>query len=146
MRILVTGSRLVTVEDRPILEDGLREVVGNDPGPHVLVHGMARGADTVFAQIAGDWGWTVEGHAATWDAPCRPACREPGGHGERRPNQYGSGTYCPAAGHFRNDDMVSLGADKAISAYKRGAKNVGTSDCVGRIRAAGIDVHRVVVP
>lgn len=146
MRILVTGSRLVTGEDRPILEDGLRHVVGDDPGPHTLVHGDARGADTVFAEIAASWGWTVEAHPADWDAQCRPACREPGGHGERRPNRYGSGTYCPAAGNYRNDDMVSLGADTSVAAYKRGAKNAGTSDCVKRIRKAGIDVHRVVVP
>lgn len=133
---------MVRPEGRPILEDGLRHVVGDDPGPHTLVHGDADGADRLFAAIAHEWGWVVEGHAADWTGPCRDTCKP----GHRRPRR-GGGTYCPAAGNYRNDEkLVGGGADKAVAAYKRGAKNSGTSDCVRRARAAGIDVHRVVVP
>lgn len=142
MIIQVTGSRAVKPEDRPILEGGLRHVVGDAPGPHTLRHGAAPGADRLFAAIARSWGWTVLDRPADWDGPCRDTC-EPG---HRRPKKYGSGTTCPAAGHYRNQGMVDEGADWAVAAYKRGAKNSGTTDCVKRIRAAGIDVHRVVVP
>jgi hypothetical protein len=142
MMIQVTGSREVTSKDRPHLEAGLREVVGGDPGPHTLRHGAAPGADCLFATIARGWGWTVLDRPADWDGPCRDTCRT----GHRRPKKHGAGTYCPVAGHDRNQDMVDEGADYAVAAYKRGAKNGGTSDCVKRIRAAGIDVHRVVVP
>lgn len=141
MRVLVTGSREVKPDDRPVLEAGLREVVGDDPGPHTLVHGAAPGADRLFAAIARAWGWTVEPHPADWPGECRDTC-EPG---HRRRRNDGT-TICPAAGHYRNQMMVDLGADYAVAAYKRGAGNRGTSDCVRRIRRAGIDVHRVVVP
>lgn len=142
MIIQVTGSREVKPKDRPILEAGLRHVVGDDPGPHTLRHGDAPGADRLFAAIAHSWGWTVLSRPADWDGPCRDIC-EPG---HRRQKKHGQGTYCPDAGHNRNQGMVDEGADYAVAAYKRGAGNWGTSDCVKRIRRAGIDVHRVVVP
>lgn len=140
MRILVTGSRAIKADDRPVLEDGLREAVGNEPGPHELVHGDAPGADQVFAQIARDWGWKVEPHGADWPAPCRETCKP----GHRRPRM-GGGTFCPAAENYRNQEMVDLGADWAVAAYKRGARNQGTSDCARRAGVAGIPVKRVTV-
>jgi YspA, cpYpsA-related SLOG family len=146
VRILVTASRLITSEDRPYLEDGLREVAGDAPGPHTLVHGKARGGDTVFGKIAADWGWTVEEHPADWDGPCRPGCDKPEGHGPRQPKSYGSGTYCPGAGKYRNSDMVALGADRGVAALKQGARNAGTKDCALKMRVAGIEVYRVMVP
>lgn len=132
MIIQVTGSRDVKAEDRPHLEDGLRHVVGDDPGPHKLRHGKAPGADRLFAAIAHSWGWTVEGHAADWYGPCREGECKPG---HRRPDRRGV-PYCPAAGNYRNQGMVDRGADFAVAAYKRGARNAGTSDCVKRLRAA----------
>lgn len=141
MRILVTGSREVKPGDWQYLEAGLFEVIGGKRGPHMIVHGDARGADRLFGEITKRWGWGTEAHAADWDAECRDECS----HGPRRSRKRGSGTYCPAAGDYRNQLMVDLGADFAVAAYKRGAKNAGTSDCVRRIRAAGIDVKRVVV-
>lgn len=141
MRILVTGSREIEAKHWPILETALRKVTGDDPGPHTLVHGGAAGADSLFGSIAHSLGWAVESHPADWDAPCRDTCKP----GHRRENQYGTGSICPAAGHYRNQAMVDLGADIAVAAYKRGAGNRGTSDCVRRIRAAGILVERVVM-
>ena len=142
MIIQVTGSRDVKPKDRPVLEAGLRHVVGDDPGPHTLRHGAAPGADRLFAAIANRWGWTTISRPADWYGPCREGECKPG---HRRLDRYGR-EYCPSAGHYRNQGMVDEGADYAVAAYKRGAKNAGTSDCVKRIRAAGIDVHRVVVP
>ena len=141
MRILVMGSRDVEVEDRPVLEAGLREVVGDNPGPHTLVHGAAPGADRLFAAIANRWGWTIEPHAADWFGPCREGECKPN---HRRPDRRGV-LYCPAAGNFRNQGMVDLGAEAAVAAYKRGGKNIGTSDCARRAGAAGIPVKRVTV-
>jgi hypothetical protein len=131
----------VKPKDRPILETALRHVVGDDPGPHTLRHGAAPGADRLFAAIAHNWGWTVLSRPADWYGPCREGECKPD---HRRKDRRGN-LYCPAAGNYRNQGMVDEGADYAVAAYKRGAKNAGTSDCVKRIRAAGIDVHRVVV-
>ena len=141
MIIQVTGSREVAPKDWPILVAGLRRVVDDNPGPHVLRHGAAPGADRLFAAIAKSWGWEVIPRPADWYAPCREGECKPG---HRRPDRNGV-LYCPAAGNYRNQGMVDEGADRAVAAYKRGARNWGTSDCVKRIRRAGIDVHRVVV-
>lgn len=142
MIIQATGSRDVKPEDRAVLEAGLRHVVGDDPGPHTLRHGATPGADRLFAAIAHRWGWTVISRRADWYGPCREGECKPG---HRRPDCRGV-LHCPAAGNYRNQEMVDDGADWAVAAYKRDAKNAGTTDCVKRLRAAGIDVHRVVVP
>lgn len=141
MIIQVTGSRAVTPDDRPYLEAALRHVVVDDEGPHTLRHGDASGADTVFAEIAASWGWAVVACAADWSGPCRDACKP----GHRRPRR-GGGTYCPRAGHDRNQGMVDEGADCGVAALKAGARNAGTRDCIARMEAAGIDVYPVVVP
>jgi hypothetical protein len=138
---LVTASREIVPDDRPHLEDGLREVVGDDPGAHTLVQGDALGGDQVFAAIARDWGWTVEAHPADWYAPCRETCKP----GHRRTSHASGEQYCPAAGVYRNTHMVSLGADAAVAAYKRGAANKGTTHCAQAAGRAGIPVKRVVV-
>jgi len=140
--IQVTGSREVKQGDRPVLEAGLRQVVGDTPGPHTLRHGAAPGADRLFAAIAAAWGWEVISRPADWDGPCRDACKP----GHRRSKKYGTGTSCPAAGHYRNQEMVDEGADRGIAALREGARNSGTRGCIDRMKAAGIDVHEVVVP
>lgn len=141
MRILVTGSRGIRPGDAPLLRDALRAVVGDDPGPHTLVNGGAAGADQMFAVIARDWGWNVETHPAHWFVPCRDTCKP----GHRRQSLASGEQYCPAAGVYRNDDMVALGADAGVAAYKRGAANRGTTHCAQAVGRAGIPVKRVVV-
>lgn len=80
------------------------------PGQHTLVHGDCSGADRVAASVGRHLGWDIEPHPAAWSAPCRPRTCTPG---HRRTHPDGS-PYCPAAGDYRNREMVDLGADILI--------------------------------
>jgi hypothetical protein len=82
-----------------------------------LVHGAARGVDTLATDNAEAWGMTIEAHRADWRK-----------HGR-------------AAGPRRNQEMIDAGADLLI-AFPGGK---GTEDCVARAEAAGIPVRRVYV-
>jgi hypothetical protein len=138
MRVLVTGSR--EFSDLAKVRDALLEATFGHQGPHTLVHGGARGADTLAAVAASRLGWTVECHNADWDAPCRSECN----HRGRRPSKVGAGDHCPAAGDYRNQLIVDLGADAVIVFYKRGAKNKGTTDCRRRAVKAGHTPMQVI--
>jgi hypothetical protein len=134
VRILVTGSR--EFGDLAAVRRTLAEVTTGRRRPHTVVHGAARGADHLAGVAARLAGWTVEGHAAAWSAPCLPDCRP----GCRRTRRDGT-TYCSAAGHYRNQHMVDLGADVCVAFFQEGARNSGTRDCVARAKTAGIPVH-----
>jgi len=117
LRILVTGSRAWT--DRAAVADALRWAITNHhPRPTrqqvTVVHGAARGADTLAGQVAAGWGVHVEAHPADWDR-----------HGK-------------AAGPLRNVHMVGLGADICL-AFPIGESR-GTRHCMGLAQAAGIRV------
>jgi hypothetical protein len=137
MRVLVTGSRFFS--SLPVVRQALEEVTAGHRGTHVLVHGGARGADTLAAIAAKRLGWEIECHPAEWGAPCREECRP-----DCRRTRDDDTTYCSAAGHYRNQHMVDLGADVVVACYKRGAANKGTTDCRRRAVAAGIPDKRVV--
>lgn len=132
-RILVTGGRDYADAER--VEAELRSAVKarlgavTDPSQIVLVHGDASGLDRLAAAAAKRLGFQVEPHPADWAGLCRPTCPP-----HRRRRRYGS-DYCPAAGAYRNAEMVELGADLAL-VFPGGR---GTTDCARRIRAAGID-------
>jgi hypothetical protein len=128
MRILVTGSRRWTDEDRirellaaidrqevPKVLDALD--VSKTPA-HTLVHGGARGADTIAGEIAKDLGWTVEVHPADW------------------------AKFKKSAGAIRNQEMVSLGADLCLAFIMVRGESVGTKHCAKLARMAGIPVVR----
>lgn len=134
MRVLVTGSREFAA--RSVIHAALN-TINETPGPHTLVHGAARGADTTAARHAATLGWTVEAHPANWQKPCAPACRHRAGRGAAA----NSPGFCPSADGIRNQHMVNLGADIALAFYATAAKNGGTQDCVTRAEKAGIPVH-----
>lgn len=115
MRILVTGSRewSSVLRMRTIIRGILNEY-GNDV---MIVHGDARGADRLAAQIAAYWGAKTEAHPADW-------------------KQHGK-----AAGFIRNQQMVNAGADLALAFFVVGAPCRGTRDCQRRAVAAGIPVR-----
>ena len=121
MRILITGSRHWT--DRTALASAMSRALtylGSYIGANhsaVLVHGGAKGADAVAADIADNWGWTVEEHPADWDADGR------------------------RAGPLRNQRMVDAGADIVLACPMPGSK--GTWDCMKRAVEAGIPVYIV---
>lgn len=115
MRILITGSRDWT--DRRIIEDAIVKAARDadvHPQDTVIVHGKARGADTIAAEIGLKYGCQVEGHDAAWSL-----------HGK-------------AAGHIRNGEMVRAGAD-IVLAFPLGESR-GTRDCIVQARVAGIPV------
>ncbi len=136
MRILVTGSRSFT--DYAAIHAALAEAVGDQPGPHTLVHGEARGADRLAAIAAKKLGWTVEAHPADWTRYCTERCHHRGG----RPKRDDGTSWCPAAGAKRNREMAELGADLCLAFYSRGAKNAGTTDCVKSAGKYEIPVRR----
>ena len=136
-RVLVTGSRDWT--DRDAIRDALSAIDGMsnyrvlvmgsldglsaidwncDPADSLtLVHGAARGADSIAADIATEMGWTVEAHPADWER-----------YGKR-------------AGFVRNDEMVKLGADVCLAFIKDNSR--GAMMCAGLAEKAGIRVERV---
>ena len=118
-RLLVTGARDLPGRDEArvaaALVDALRATFDPAGGPVTLVHGDAPGVDRFAAALWQRWGWPVEAHPADWK-----------GRGK-------------AAGPERNQRMVDAGAD--VCAACPGPDSVGTWDCVGRARDAGIPVH-----
>lgn len=123
VRVLITGSRDFT--SRPIVAAALSWVSKEYPGrPLIVVHGGARGADSIAGQVARDYpGRLVEEvHRVTdW----------------RRPD----GSTDKAAGHRRNQRMVDLGAVVCLAFPCKAAENRGTLGCIQKAKAAGIPVH-----
>jgi hypothetical protein len=136
MRILVTGSR--EFDSPAIIRVALTKATADQPGPHTLVHGNAKGADRLASRIARSLGWTIEPHPADWQRECTDKCKHRGG---RRTRDDGS-TWCPSAGAIRNAQMCELGADLVLAFYARGAKNAGTTDCVKSAGKYEIPVRR----
>lgn len=130
LRILITGSR--EFKDTDAIAKALIKAIEDygthllvNTGPHkvptvlwdkiTVVHGGARGADTIAGRIASAWGMDVEQHPADWRW-----------HGR-------------AAGPIRNSEMVQLGADVCL-AFPLG-RSPGTRNCMQLAEAAGIPVR-----
>lgn len=124
-RILITGSR--EWDNRQLMEDEL-DSWGQffDMGGEwaTLVHGAARGADSMAAAIWESWARPAEAHPAKWDRKL-------------------DGSYNKMAGFQRNQRMVDLGADICLAFLKTGAGNRGTRDCMDRAKRAGIEVVEI---
>ena len=113
MRIIVCGGR--DYDDRGTVVRLLILVAEHLGQNLTIVHGAARGADTLVGEVAGELGLEVEPHPADWKT-----------HGK-------------AAGPIRNQQMLDAGADLVI-AFPGGK---GTADMVERARKAGIVVLEV---
>lgn len=136
IRVIVPGTRHATREHRAEIGPRLNAIARRDLG--VLVHGAARGVDSIAADLAKAWGWQVEPMPAVWpdcgpDCPARP-------HRKVGP----AGTYCPRAGARRNQQMVDLEprADVAVCfpAVGSGGRS-GTWDLAARAADGGIPVQ-----
>ncbi|MEU5043239.1 SLOG family protein [Streptomyces griseorubiginosus] len=113
-----------------------------------LMQGCAEGADTIGRDWAVHNGILVRDRAADWEGPCAPDCR-PGHRRTRR----GGATFCPQAGHRRNQGMVDEQPVLFVAAPAyctlprcRSARphySHGTADCIRRAEAAGIPVHKI---
>lgn len=97
----------------------MNEVLGGIPARPkdiTIVHGGARGADTIAGLVANSDGMNVEVHPADWE-------------------RYGK-----SAGPRRNAEMAALGADFCLAFLKRSAENRGTKGMIGLCQKAGIPV------
>ena len=135
LRILLTGSRDWNDAERirTAFQDATRDELFM--GDVTVVHGAARGADTLAGLIAERFGMRVEEHPANWDS-CGPDCN-------RKHMRYRAGVpYCPRSGFVRNAEMVKLGADICLAFIKNQSK--GAVMCAKLAEDAGIPVVRYV--
>lgn len=147
-RVLVTGSRRWPSQDA--VWEALAFVCCEnlpDGGTLTVVHGACKTGADAFAR---SWCAIVdpptdvtdihvleEPHPVKNWQHCRPECNHP-------PKRHRDGTpYCPAAGNYRNADMVALGADLVLAFPLPGprSRSTGTWDCVKRAEAAGLPVE-----
>lgn len=142
--MLITGSR--SWKDVGIIEQAIYDmaVEAAQLGKVlVVVHGDCRGADKiaqgiVLRQRAHGWRHIYEEpHPAPWEAPCIERCQP----GHRRVRTDGT-DFCPSAGTYRNELMVSLGADVCFAFFKD--QSNGTRKCAKLAEAAGIHVTPIV--
>lgn len=137
-RILMTGSRdwtdATTATDALNASLALQGISARDA---VLVHGAARGADTVLERAAAGIGMATEAHPAAWDV-----------HTERCPDWDRRRDRCKLAGPRRNDEMIAGGADLCLAFPTHGLNlapgedprntSRGTWDCATKAKGAGI--------
>lgn len=104
-----------------------------------LIHGHARdGADAMGDAWAIANGVSRRRLPADWEGPCGPECQP----GHRKPKRNGR-TYCPLAGHRRNQQIVDERPLLLVAAQVN--SSTGTADCIRRAEAAGVPVHRIPV-
>lgn len=143
MRVIVCGGR--DYNDGPVVHNtlwgwplfpttrfgglrwDLRHLRIDNPGRIVIVHGAARGADTLADKVAKGLGYSVEPHPARWNICLCDV------------NHLARFNYCPRAGFERNEDMAVAGA-KLCVAFPGGN---GTADMVARARGLEIPVLEV---
>jgi hypothetical protein len=139
--IIVSGTRRATADHRTEVGFRLSCAALADPGV-TLVHGDASGVDRLAASIATVWGWTVVPVPAQWQTCAGFIPREQGGcpSGPHLRSK-GGRTWCPYAGHRRNQQMLNdyPGADFVLAFPAIGsAGKSGTWDLVHRAADAGL--------
>jgi hypothetical protein len=111
MRVLVCGDRNWT--DQVRITSRLAQLgLG-----HVIVHGAARGADTMAGVAAGNLDLSVDVYPAQWD-------------------KFGR-----SAGPIRNRQMLDTKPDLVIAFHSNIEASKGTKDCVNEARRRGIPVE-----
>lgn len=106
-RVLVCGGRNYRQQS------SVDMVLDALPRPSVIIHGAARGADTLAAKWAANRGIPTEAYPADWDA-------------------YGNN-----AGGMRNTQMLQQGRPHVVVAFPGGT---GTANMIRQSRHAGIPV------
>lgn len=106
MKVLVCGSR--HFKDKDLLEDVLKEIEID-----TVIHGMARGADTLAGEYAKSNGIPVLQFPALWE------------------------TYGRRAGPIRNAQMLKDGHPELVVAF-RGPNSRGTQNMLDQAEKAGI--------
>lgn len=138
----MTGSR--SWRDGSLIREKLAHCLDTARAQHVglvVVHGNCRSGADAYADAWGRWheknitdvAVTVEAHPAGWEAACRPECQP---H-HRRTDPRGW-TVCPAAGFYRNEEMVHSGADEVLAFIADESK--GATHCAAYAETAGLHV------
>lgn len=110
-KVLVCGSRTWT--DRATIE---RVICGLERDT-IIVHGAAKGADSLADDAASLWGLIRRPYPADWQ-------------------KYGR-----AAGPIRNQEMLNKEDPDRVIAFRMPGESRGTDDMVRRARAVGIPVE-----
>lgn len=117
-KVMVTGSRAYT-DYNTILAAFTR--ITDKHGKCLLIHGAARGADTLAARAAAQLGWDIEPHPVTnW--------------------RNADGSVNRAAGHQRNARMLDREPDGVIAFFQPGEKNAGTRGAATNAQKRGIQL------
>ena len=113
MKILVCGDRdwtdIWTIYD----------VLNKYPRDTIILHGAARGADTMAGTIAKKLKFTIHSCPAQWE-------------------KYGK-----AAGPIRNRQMLDMNPDLVIAFHNNIEKSKGTKDCIKEAEKRGIPVELI---
>jgi UDP-N-acetylmuramoylalanine-D-glutamate ligase len=112
MRVLVCGGRDYSNRERVFTS---LDMLNSKYPVAMVIHGAARGADSLADEWAKERGVPVERYPAQWDK-----------HGK-------------AAGPLRNQEMIEAKPD-AVVAFPGGR---GTEDMVARAKAAGVRVWQL---
>ncbi len=117
-RVLVCGDRNWTDAGKIML--ALKRIVSALGEQRVVVvHGKARGADTLGGVAGKALGLEIEEHPAQWD-------------------KFGR-----AAGPIRNQEMLDSGLAYAVACHSDLTTSKGTKDMVGRLEKAGVPYELV---
>lgn len=148
-RLIVAGSR--EYDDRLTLRTTLNRILESmRPGVTlVVVHGGHPNPDysTKADQIAQEWAIELAGEGedvreeswpADWEGPCRDTCAP--GHREIRRGV----SICPAAGPYRNQEMIGESADRGLLAFRVGSRSTGSKGCALLMAHAGIEFEIIV--
>lgn len=111
MRVLVCGSRYWT--DQTLIFRRLRKF----PKWTVILHGAAKGADSIAGRIARQLGMRVEVYPAKWES------------------------YKRGAGPVRNQKMLETKPDLVLAFHDDLASSRGTKDMLSRAEAVGVPVE-----
>lgn len=142
MIISITGPRdAVPDMHEHRIETIMRWMVGDNEVTEFW-HGGANGVDKIGATIAEAVGIPViRTFEAKWADPCRDSCKP--GHRGSRAWAGRDETFCPAAGNYRNDEMMSalvpyLPAAVLLAFPFKGKITAGTGDCRDRALWYGV--------
>ena len=111
-----TGCMVTNIRLRDRIKSEIIHL-GLDPDDDVIMHGAAKGADTLAGEVAERMGFKVVRFPADW-------------------NKYGK-----KAGPLRNRQMLDEKPDLVLAFHPDLAKSKGTKDMVARAKAAGIVVR-----
>lgn len=137
MKVLVTGSR--DWRDNSLIRKRLHEIEFADESDvrHELIHGAARGADTIAHEFAFDLGWALDPHKADWSVkPDTPEWRI-----KTRPD---GSRYDSGAGRDRNLEMLDEKPDLVLAFQRNGSS--GTQHTIDEARRRGIPVEVITDP